>query len=105
MLIVSLALALVGAPAREVPDGASVGKPFETITALALSPDGRRVAIAEGKAVVVLNVASGKELSRYTKHTDTIRALAFHPDGKRLVSASLDKCVRIQDVTRPKDDP
>ncbi len=64
---------------------------------VALSPDGRRIAVAtENRSVTVLDAASGQaehELS--DPHSDWIKAVAFSPDGLTLVVISADESDRL----------
>ena len=55
---------------------------------MALSPDGKTVAIGENRSVRLWDVATGKELlSEYQGHNSELKDLAFLPDGKTLVSS------------------
>jgi WD40 repeat protein len=65
------------------------------VKAMALSPDGRRIAAASGKMVRVFDSENGKLLGEMDGHRDEVTALAFSTDGKRLVTGSADKTVRI----------
>ena len=61
----------------------------DRINAVALSPDGKRVAIASsGQTVRILDVATGAELRRYPLR-ESLRTpeLLFTPDGKQLVTS------------------
>jgi WD40 repeat protein len=51
----------------------------------ATSPDGKRVAEATGKTVIVSEMQ--KIVMKIAGHTSPITALAYSPDGKMLVSA------------------
>ncbi|HEY7156078.1 MAG TPA: sigma-70 family RNA polymerase sigma factor, partial [Gemmataceae bacterium] len=53
---------------------------------IALSPDGKLLAISQEKAIVVWDLASGKEVRRFA--LPYANALAFSPDGKTLASVS-----------------
>jgi WD40 repeat protein len=60
---------------------------------MAFSPDGKLLAATarptEGPAaILVWDVASGKELSRLKGHSGYVRDLAFAPDGRRLASVA-----------------
>jgi WD40 repeat protein len=79
------------------------------VGAVALSPDGRLVASADGvdhgyegnepRRIRVWDVAAGREVARFEGHSSTVRALAFSPDGKRLLSAQQNSTVLVWDVT------
>jgi WD40 repeat protein len=78
----------------------SVQSPYTL--AVALTPDGRTLAAAQGKAVCLWDVPSGKVLVKIQRHTEVIDALSFTPDGKNLASGSRDGTVRLWDI--PKQD-
>src|SRR5262249_33299933 len=68
--------------------------------AVAFSPDGRLVALANADATIRLHdTATGKELRQLKGHTNGTAALAFSADGKRLASrGSGDNLLRLHDV-------
>ena len=68
---------------------------------LALSPDGRLLAVVEfdGQAVEVVETASGRTRLVLSGHRDHARCLAFSPDGKTLASGGNDNVIYLWDVT------
>lgn len=85
-------------PARvaviDVDKGQEVAK-FETKspTAIAWSPDGKRVGTADGLTLHVWSAKTGKPLLRRIGHDDQIQAIAFAPDGKTVVTGGKDNLV------------
>ena len=69
------------------------------ISALAWSPDGARLAAADGMVVEIWNPVSGAHHGRLAGHTGSVLALAWSPDGARLASAGHDGVVRLWDGT------
>lgn len=57
---------------------------------LAFSPDGRLLAVAEGKQIKLWDVCASREVRCLEGHLGTVTSLAFTPDGNALVSASTD---------------
>lgn len=67
--------------------------------AVAISPDGRKVAFGGGDSSVrIWDIISGRELRRLDGHSGRIWALAFSPDGRRLASGGFDNSIRLWDV-------
>jgi WD40 repeat protein/serine/threonine protein kinase len=84
------------------------------IHALAISPNGKSVAMAVGGGMVaeldkpdhilLCERGTGKTLARLTGHTQAVSGICFSPDDGRLATASLDGTVRVWDL-RGKADP
>lgn len=71
----------------------------KAISALAISPDGKKLAAAsEDKQVTVWDLVTGKYIGCLSGHTDRIPALAWHPSSKFLVSAGWDTTARVWDA-------
>jgi len=69
------------------------------VYALALSPDGSRLASgAEDGLIVVWNAATAQETRRLIGHSDLVRGINFNADGNLLISASYDDTARIWDL-------
>jgi RNA polymerase sigma factor (sigma-70 family) len=64
----------------------------------AVSPDGRRLAVARDSSLVLLDAETRKELARSQAHKLPITTIAFSPDGKVLASGSQDATVVMVDV-------
>ncbi|MEO6085603.1 MAG: WD40 repeat domain-containing protein, partial [Umezawaea sp.] len=78
--------------------------PGSQAAAVAVSPDGRTAAIADGRAVGVWDLADARNPRRLTtidKHADTVTALEFSPDGRTLASASADRVTHLWNVDDP----
>jgi Tol biopolymer transport system component len=58
--------------------------PLPPITALAYSPDGKRLAIGAYRAVAIWDTATGKPITCLTHLPGAVLALAFRPDGSTL---------------------
>jgi WD40 repeat protein len=71
----------------------------KTITrALALSPDGRTLALTAGWSVKLYDWPNCSERLALAGHKQIVTSLAFSPDGRTLASGSADGTVRFWDV-------
>jgi WD40 repeat protein len=81
---------------KQLPPFICDGKKHSTM-ALAWSPDGRMLAMADLK-IQLWEVASGKLRHEFAGHECDVRSLAFSPDGRLLASGSADTTVLIWEV-------
>jgi WD40 repeat protein len=71
----------------------------QSVLAIALSPNGRLLAVAhDDRTVRLLDAEHGQTLRRIEGFDDVVASLAFSPDGEQLVTGSFDNSVRIWDV-------
>jgi WD40 repeat protein len=75
----------------------------DTIEALAISRDGKRLATgSEDKTIIVWDTA-GKPVHTLKGHGDKVLSVAFDKDGKKLVSSSADGIVMVWDADTGKE--
>jgi WD40 repeat protein len=76
---------------------------------LVISPDGRKVAFADGnrsrdddgsneRQISIWDATTGEKVKTFAGHPGGVNAITFTPDGSRLVSGGVDLMVRIWDV-------
>jgi len=69
------------------------------VTAVAWSPDGKRVATASwDKTARVWDAVSGQAVTPALAHEGEVKAVAWSPDGKRVATASWDKTAQVWDA-------
>ena len=90
--------------AMRIADDSTLIQKFERqdgpITALAISPDGARLAVgAEAGDVRIYETETGKLVARCSGHQGGIFALQFTPDGASLATGGFDGTLRFYDIT------
>lgn len=72
----------------------------DAVLALALSPDGKKLASAgTDRLLRVWDLPTGKLEHTIENHADWVFGLAFAPDGKHLATASRDKTAKVWDLS------
>jgi WD40 repeat protein/serine/threonine protein kinase len=70
-----------------------------TVTAVAISPDGKKLATGSfDRSVRLWDMSTQKCLQEWRNHTNAVRALVFSPDGQWVASAGSDLSIKIWDV-------
>jgi WD40 repeat protein len=82
------------APPREV-QLAELPASYRPILAMALAPDGSKLAMGCGNEVVVFDVADGnlEQIFRGTAHLDAVQCLAWSADGRHLVTGAFRRVI------------
>jgi WD40 repeat protein len=69
---------------------------------IALSPDGKQLAIADMAAITLVETETGKQIRRFATRSGAGNLLVYSPDGKRLASAALEGAVQVWDPATGK---
>jgi WD40 repeat protein len=90
--------------AMRIADDSTLIRKFDAqdgpILALAISPDGQKIAAAAERGPArVYDVETGKLIAECSAQEGGTYAVQFHPDGTRLAAAGFDGRVRIYDMT------
>ncbi len=73
------------------------------VSGVAFSPDGTQLASTGDRTVTLWNLSSGNSIVNSRLHTDYLLSVAFSPDGTRLATGSMDRGLKIWDLTaRPE---
>ncbi|CAH0140606.1 MULTISPECIES: TIR domain-containing protein [unclassified Pedobacter] len=70
----------------------------DRVKTLEWSKDDQFLAIADGKIIVIIELASGHVIEHLTGHKSWINELLYLPDNKTLISGSADRTVRLWDL-------
>jgi WD40 repeat protein len=70
----------------------------ERARSLAFSPDGKTLAVAAVKNLLLMDAKSGRRLRLFEGHREWANVLTYSPDGTRLAAGGKDKAVRVWDV-------
>ena len=85
-----------------LPTGAIARLGKGSISEIAYSPDGTRLAIATSIDAWLYDTTTHREIALLTGHTDIVLTIAFSPDGKLLASGGMDETIRLCDAVTGK---
>jgi len=81
----------------------TLGGHTNSVSGLAYSPDGTRLATGSYDRTVVVWDTGGRVIARLMGHTGWVHAVAFSPNGNLLASAGGDSVVRVWDVSTNRE--
>lgn len=82
-----------------LPRGAKARLGKGSISDIAYSPDGKRLAVAGSLGIWIYDVQTGDEIDLLiARRWSSVRNVSFSPDGKTLASGSEDNTIRLWDV-------
>src|SRR5262249_53486582 len=70
----------------------------EALNSVAFSPDGRRLAFADGRTVRVCDATTGNDVHAPGKQQASVNSVAYSPDGRQLASGSVEGIVKVWDA-------
>lgn len=90
-------------PAPKAVKLATVPAAYHPVLSLALSPDDKRLAVARGHAVLIIDLAKADYpvLGRLEGHTEPVQSVVWTPDGKSIISGGWQR-IMIWDVATMK---
>ena len=88
LTVVSLNTFAQDSPQWHLPDGATARLGKGSISEIAYSPDGTRLAVASSIGIWLYDTATYQEVALLTGHTSSVSSVAFSPDGRTLASGS-----------------
>ena len=77
--------------------------PIWGVNDLAISPDGKRLALAGSEVVELWDLHSRTKQSELRGHTRWVFCLEISPDGKRLASAGYDRTIKLWDMSTGRE--
>ena len=83
--------------------GRTILEGSESVTSMAISPDGNMLAWTENQVINLWDLERGESIASLSGHGSQVFAVAFPPDGSTLASASLDGTVKLWDVETRED--
>ncbi|WP_193196500.1 serine/threonine-protein kinase [Nostoc sp. MG11] len=66
-----------------------------SVSSVAISPDGQIIASSGDRTIKLWNLATGKQISSLNGNSQQVNIVAFSPDGKTLVSSSDDNTIKV----------